>query len=124
MALWAQRKGLAGFVIDGPVRDAEALRMIDFPVFARAVSPNGPYKNGNGEINVPVSIGNVVVNPGDIIVGDEDGIVAVPEKQVEEVTKTAESIRDSGIKKIDAIMKNGKPNLEWLYSWLKENNMS
>ena len=45
-------------------------------------------------------------------------------KQVEEVTKTAESIRDSGIKKIDAIMKNGKPNLEWLYSWLKENNMS
>ena len=124
MALWAQRKGLAGFVIDGPVRDAEALRMTDFPVFARAISPNGPYKNGNGEINVPVSIGNVVVNPGDIIVGDEDGIVAVPEKQVEEVTKTAESIRDNGIKKIDAIMKNGKPNIEWLYKWLKENNLS
>ena len=124
MVLWAQRKGLAGFVIDGPVRDAEALRMIDFPVFARAVSPNGPYKNGNGEINVPVSIGNVVVNPGDIIVGDEDGIVAVPENQVEEITKTAESIRDNGIKKIDAIMKNGKPNLEWLYNWLKENNLS
>lgn len=124
MALWAQRKGVAGFVIDGSVRDVKALRMMNFPIFAKSVSPNGPYKNGTGEINVPISIGNVVINPGDIIIGDEDGIVTVPENQVEEVIKTAEVIRNKGINNVNSIIKEGKPNLDWLYSWLTENNFN
>jgi RraA family protein len=78
MASHAARRGLAGLVIDGAIRDADALRARDFPVYARGVTHRGPYKNGPGEINVPVSIGGMVVGPGDIVVGDGDGVIAVP----------------------------------------------
>ena len=70
--------GLAGVVIDGAIRDVAEIRERDFPVFARGVNHRGPYKNGPGEINVPVSIGGMVVQPGDIIVGDQDGLLAFP----------------------------------------------
>jgi RraA family protein len=76
MSLIAELRGAAGMVIDGAVRDAAVLSKSSFPVFARAAIHRGPYKNGPGEINVPVSIGGMVVNPGDIVVGDEDGVVA------------------------------------------------
>ncbi|WP_170318224.1 RraA family protein [Paenibacillus thalictri] len=74
----AIKKGLAGYVIDGAVRDTAAFYEGDFPCFAKGAAHRGPYKEGPGEINVPVTIGGMVVHPGDIIIGDEDGIVAVP----------------------------------------------
>jgi RraA family protein len=77
MMTTAQKQGLAGVVIDGAVRDAGELKELDMPVYAAGVTPKGPYKDGPGEINVPVSCGGVVVNPGDIVVGDEDGIVII-----------------------------------------------
>ena len=69
--------GVAGFVIDGAIRDVAAIRASDLPCYARSVTHKGPYKNGPGAINVPISIGGLVVNPGDLVVGDEDGIVAL-----------------------------------------------
>src|SRR3954471_24632526 len=56
-------KGAAGYVIDGAIRDAGAFAASDFPCYAKAAVHRGPYKNGPGEINVPVSIGGWVVNP-------------------------------------------------------------
>lgn len=70
--------GLAGVVIDGAIRDVAEIREREFPVYARGANHRGPYKNGPGEINVPVSIGGMVVQPGDIIVGDQDGLLAFP----------------------------------------------
>ena len=67
-----------GYVIDGAIRDVAAFAGDDFPCYARAVIHRGPYKNGPGEINVPVSIGGSVISPGDIVVGDEDGVVSFP----------------------------------------------
>lgn len=78
MASIAKSRGAAGMVIDGAIRDAKALSRSDFPCFARAAIHRGPYKNGPGESNVPVTIGGMVVHPGDIVVGDEDGVVAFP----------------------------------------------
>ena len=75
----AQHRGAAGMVIDGAIRDAGVLAKSPFPVFARTAFHRGPYKNGPGEINVPVSIGGMVVSPGDIVVGDDDGVVAFPQ---------------------------------------------
>lgn len=83
----AQRKGIAGFIIDGCIRDTKAFRNDTFPVFARGVTHRGPYKDGPGEINVPVSIGGMVIVPGDILVGDEDGVAAVPYNQAEELLR-------------------------------------
>jgi RraA family protein len=74
------KRGLAGVVIDGAVRDAEALRKMDLAIYAVGITPKGPYKDGPGEINVPVCCGGVVVNPGDILVGDADGIVVISPK--------------------------------------------
>lgn len=74
----AQSIGVAGFVIDGAIRDVSAIREGNLPCFARGVTHKGPYKNGPGAVNVPVSIGGMVVNPGDLIVGDADGVIAIP----------------------------------------------
>jgi RraA family protein len=77
MMRYAMSKGIKGFVVDGCIRDVDAVKELEFGVYARGVQPKGPYKNGPGEINVPVSIGGQVVNPGDILVCDMDGIVVI-----------------------------------------------
>lgn len=79
MTTIAQYRGAAGFVIDGAIRDTGVLAQSAFPCFAKAAIHLGPYKNGPGEINVPVSIGGLIIEPGDIVVGDSDGIVAFPQ---------------------------------------------
>jgi RraA family protein len=85
MASFAESLGVQGLVIDGAIRDVGALSHRDFPVYARGVTHRGPYKNGPGEINVPVTVGGMVVHPGDIIVGDEDGVLAIAPPDVEAV---------------------------------------
>ena len=77
MSTLAASKKIAGFVIDGPIRDVDSLGKSSFPVFARSISHRGPYKEGPGEINVTVSVDVMVVHPGDIIVGDYDGVFAI-----------------------------------------------
>jgi RraA family protein len=77
MMMWAQRRQIGGVIIDGAMRDLDSIRNLEFPVFAAGIQPKGPYKNGPGEINVPICCGGVVINPGDIIVGDDDGVVAI-----------------------------------------------
>lgn len=84
MFTYAKSRGIAGFVVDGAIRDCYSLKDMDFPVYARAVQPNGPYKNGPGEIGVPVCIGGRVVMPGDILIGDADGIVIIRPEDAEE----------------------------------------
>ena len=77
MMRYAITRGIAGFVLDGCVRDVEGLAALDFSVYARGVTPKGPYKSGPGEVNVPVVCGGQAVLPGDIVVGDADGIVII-----------------------------------------------
>ena len=120
VAALAKARGLAGFVIDGAVRDAEALRQTDFPVYARAVSPNGPYKDACGEINVPVSMGNVVIQPGDLIVADADGIVAIRKQEAVSVAEQARKITQAGLEKLRSIEKKGSVDMAWLYDKLSK----
>jgi len=87
----AAKRGCRGFVIDGAVRDVEDLAEIGFPVFARAASPAGPYRNGPFQLAVPVAIGGVVVSPGDVVVGDGDGVVVVPAADAAEVLERAQA---------------------------------
>jgi len=69
--------GVAAVVIDGAVRDSEAIRALGFPMFAAGLNPNGPTKFVPGRVNHPVSVGGVTVNPGDLVVGDADGVTVV-----------------------------------------------
>ena len=80
---------LSGMVIDGAIRDVAEIRERDFPVYARGVTHRGPYKDGPGEINVPVSVGGMVVNPGDIVVGDQDGLLAFAPAEAHTVIEKA-----------------------------------
>jgi regulator of RNase E activity RraA len=88
----AVKKGATGIVVDGAIRDAAAFAGSGFPCFARGASHRGPYKDGPGEINVPITVGGAVVRPGDIVVGDPDGVVAVP---LEEAEAVAEKVRET-----------------------------
>jgi RraA family protein len=81
MTLYARSRGIAGFVIEGAVRDVATFAASDFPCYARGHVHRGPYKDGPGEINVPVAIGGLVIHPGDVVVGDEDGLVAFPQSE-------------------------------------------
>ena len=74
---YAYNRGIAGIVVDGAIRDSDSLKTLPLPVYAAGITPQGPYKNGPGEINIPVSCGGQVVFPGDIIVGDADGVVVI-----------------------------------------------
>ena len=89
MMAWAARRGVAGVVVDGAMRDADVIGGMDFPVYARGVTPRGPYKSGPGEINVPVACGGVVVHPGDVVVGDADGVLVIPRREAEAVLARA-----------------------------------
>lgn len=100
MASFAESLGLQGLVIDGAIRDSNAIRQREFAVYARGVTHRGPYKNGPGEINVPVTVGGMVVHPGDFIAGDEDGVLAITPADVDAVIEAA---RRQGAKEAAAL---------------------
>jgi len=81
----AKHRGVAGFVVDGLIRDLPGIIEVGMPVYARGTTPIGPLHRGPGEINFPISCGGTIVNPGDVIVADAAGIVAVPRDVVAEV---------------------------------------
>ena len=87
----AKHRGIAGFIVDGLVRDMPGIEDLDFPVFARGTTPVGPLHRGPGEINCPISCGGVVVNPGDVVVADVSGIVIVPRDWAEEILHRLEA---------------------------------
>lgn len=83
------KRGLGGIVINGAIRDSAAIRAQAFPVFAAGVTHRGPYKDGPGEINVPVAIDGMVIEPGDLVLGDEDGLLCVPFAEVDAIHAAA-----------------------------------
>jgi len=119
MSGWAQKRGLAGFIIDGAVRDSETLAEGDFPVYAAGVCHRGPYKDGPGEIGCDVKIGEMVVHPGDLVVGDADGLIAVRPSELDALIVAAEAqmAREAGV---IASIKNGTVDRAWVDKTLKE----
>jgi len=89
MMRFAQNKGIAGFVVDGCLRDLDGIQRLRMPVYAAGVTPQGPWKFGPGEVNTPIACGGQVVFPGDILVGDRDGIVVIRQQDAEEVAESA-----------------------------------
>src|SRR5215210_5727314 len=81
--------GIVAVVIDGAVRDSEAIRGLGFPMYAAGLNPNGPTKFVPGRLNHPISIGGVSVSPGDLIVGDADGVFAVERARAESLLPLA-----------------------------------
>ena len=109
----AQHRGVAGLVIDGAIRDLGTIGEDDYPVYAAGVTHRGPYKDGPGEINVPIVVGAMVVQPGDVVVGDEDGIVTVPLAEAEQVLERAMAVKDKEAATMAAIL-DGTVDRSWV----------
>ena len=113
MAYLRYTKRVAGIIIDGPIRDIDEIGNWDFPVYATGTTPGGPYKEGPGEINVPISCGEISVNPGDIILADPDGIIVIPRKDAPQILEAAKKFQAADESKLEA-SKNGTANRAWV----------
>ena len=113
MTTLAKRKGIAGFVINGAVRDAEDILKSGIAVFAAGVTHRGPYKDGPGELNVPIAIDGMVIEPGDLVIGDGDGILCVPYDETETVLAAAEAKQTAERKEL-AQIDDGSNDRSWV----------
>jgi len=120
MLTYCHTRGIAGVVVDGAIRDVGAISQMDIPVYARGISPNGPYKNGPGEINVPVVIGGKIVFPGDIVVGDEDGLLIVRPENAEEIIRSVLTLNKKEKDIMDNILEKGTYIRPWVDDKLRE----
>lgn len=115
MAVAAQARGIAGLVIDGCVRDADPIVALGFPVFCRGLCIQGTTKFGEGSINQPIAIGQVMIQPGDVVVGDRDGVVIVSKERMEETIAAAKA-REAKEAEVMDRLRNGETTLE-IYGW-------
>lgn len=111
MITYAEKKGLAGIVVNGALRDLDGILRSSMPVYAKGITPQGPFKNGPGEINVPVCCGGVVVLPGDILVGDLDGVVVIRKDDAPYIIDKAQEKLAKETKKLSAYAE-GRVNYE------------
>ena len=88
-----KNRGVVAFVTDGFVRDIAGIRAVGLPCFAAGLTPNSPARNGPGTVGLPAVVGGVAVGPGDIVVGDEDGVVVVPNSRIEETIARLANVR-------------------------------
>lgn len=121
--LYAIQRGCTGFVVDCAIRDKAAFAAADFPCYARAISHRGPYKNGPGEINVPVAVGSQVVHPGDYVVGDEDGVVTFSPQVAPDLVAAARrsAVNEEAIK---AEIATGRVEQSWMTRVLEPHGLA
>ena len=119
MAAYAKSRGVAGFVFDGPMRDIDSLYDGGVPFYATGTTPGGPFKEGPGEINVPIACGGIMVNPGDIIVGDPDGVIVIPRRDAERVLEAARKFMEQDQSKLKAAQE-GHATRDWVDEKLEE----
>lgn len=100
-------KGLGGFVTTGSVRDSAEIIEMGFPVFSSSISIVGTVKESIGLINHPISAGDVIVNPGDLILGDNDGVVVIPLDRAREVLEKSDARVAKEAKTLEAIRAGG-----------------
>lgn len=118
MVAYAEEKKLGGIVIYGAIRDSAELGAGRFPIFASGVTHRGPYKDGPGEVNGPIAIAGMVIEPGDLICGDADGLVAVGYDRVEAVHAKAHAKHVAETRQMEEIRK-GISNRGWVAARLQ-----
>ena len=118
MLAYAMQRRLGGIVLNGAVRDIEVIAAGSFPLYAAGVTHRGPYKDGPGEINVPIAVDGMVIEPGDLILGDADGLLCVPYDDVEQVLAASRDKVALEHKTIENI-RSGKHDTSWVDARLK-----
>lgn len=116
----ARHRRIAGFVVDGLIRDLPQILELDFPVFARGTTAVGPLHRGPGEINYPISCGGTVVHPGDLVVADAAGIVVIPRDIAEDLLKRLQSHKATNAAYLEGV-KRGEFSNQWVDAILEQN---
>jgi 4-hydroxy-4-methyl-2-oxoglutarate aldolase len=93
VAMMAKNRGIAAIVIDGMARDSYGIVPVGLPVFSRGITPNSCVRSGPGRVGVPIVCGGVTVQPGDAVLGDRDGVVVIPQAQLEGIVAALDDIR-------------------------------
>ena len=115
MAAYMRNRGVLGVVIDGAIRDSEALAgMEGFQVYARAATPDGPFKNGPGAVNVPIVFSGKTVYPGDIVTADRDGVLFIRPENAEALLEAVRKVEETE----EGIMKNIVEKDEYVRPWV------
>ena len=118
MTTYARTRGVAGFVVHGAIRDLDVIAAGDFPVYAAGVTHRGPYKDGPGEINVPVAVDGMVIQPGDLILGDADGVLSVPLDEADAILGAARAKWTAEQKTLQDIA-SGRLDQSWIQATLR-----
>jgi RraA family protein len=113
----ARHLGIAGFIVDGLIRDLQGVRECGLPVYAKGVTPFGPLHRGPGEINYPISAGGIVVKPGDIVTAGASGVTVVPKWAAEDILARLEKNRERLAAYVEGV-KQGIFSNEWVDSQL------
>jgi 4-hydroxy-4-methyl-2-oxoglutarate aldolase len=109
----ARARGVAGLVIDGAVRDIDAIEALQFPIFSRGLAIGSCTKERAGRLDVPIQFGGAPVAPGDLIFGNADGLVVIEQSRIDEVYEAAVERRKKE-SEIIAKLRQGRTTLELL----------
>jgi regulator of RNase E activity RraA len=101
----AVKVGVRGVIVDGTVRDAEALESLGLPVYSRGLCPNGCNKDGAGEVGTIIACGGVAVRPGDVVLADRDGVTVIPLEDAAEVAVLVKAQLEREAKRLQEIEK-------------------
>lgn len=121
MATYAELRGVAAMVVDGCIRDYDALsRMEKMAVYARGATPNGPYKNGPGEIGTTIQVGGRIVKPGDIVLGDADGVITMDPADAPAILEAVRAVEKKEAAILDAMRRDGSYDRPWVDDMLRK----
>lgn len=109
--------GIAAVVTDGAVRDVTGLEQVGLPVYARGLTANSSQKNGPGTVGLEISIGGVIIRPGDIVVGDRDGVSVVPQEILPDAIEKMKAVRERE-RKMEAGIAKGMAMPDWVKQFL------
>ncbi len=118
----AKNAGIVATVTDGAVRDIDGINQVGIPVFAQALTPNSPMKDGPGEVGTTITLGGIAIEPGDLLVGDIDGVVVVPRARIAAVGAELKPIAEKEAK-MEAAVKGGAQYPAWLDEVLGAGNV-
>ena len=120
MLSYAIARGVAGIVINGAVRDYGWIKSNSFPVFAVGITHRGPFKDGPGEINVPIALDGMVIEPGDLMLGDDDGLLCVPFDQAARIHEQARAKNEDEAKTLANTQAGKLDPKKWVDESLKK----
>jgi 4-hydroxy-4-methyl-2-oxoglutarate aldolase len=109
----ARARGVAGLVIDGAVRDIDAIEASRFPVFSRGLAIGSCTKERPGKLDVAIQFGGVTVRPGDLVFGNADGLVIVEHDRIDDVYQAAAGRRRKELEIITKL-REGRTTMELL----------